>query len=224
MNDSGPRVAIIDSGVHAEHPHVQQIAGGVAISQAGESMDYLDRLGHGTAVAAVIREKAPRAALFAVRIFHDKLSASIQALVGALDWAARMRMDLVNLSLGTLNTSHQPALHRTLDHAALSGLRVVAAGRTEDLAWLPGSMGHPAVVPVQVDWDCPRHECYTTMDAGTTVYRASGFPRPIPGVPPDRNLSGISFAEATVTGLQARQMSNVSAAIPPDPSEPYVRR
>jgi subtilisin family serine protease len=218
MNDSAPRVAIIDSGVYAEHPHVQEIAGGVAITPAGESTDYIDRLGHGTAVAAVIREKAPHAVLFAVKIFHDRLAASIQALVDALDWATHMGMDLVNLSLGTLNPSHQAALHTTLDQAALSGLRVVAAGRAEDLVWLPGSMRHPAVVPVQVDWDCPRHECYTTIDQGTTVYRASGFPRPIPGVPPNRNLSGISFAVANVTGLLARQMSNVSAALPTHPS------
>ena len=32
---------------------------------------------------------------------------------------------------------------------------------------------------------------------------ASGFPRPIPGVPPERNLSGISFAVANVTGFLA---------------------
>ena len=33
---------------------------------------------------------------------------------------------------------------------------------------------------------------------------ASGYPRPIPGVPVERNLSGISFAVANVTGFLAR--------------------
>jgi hypothetical protein len=33
--------------------------------------------------------------------------------------------------------------------------------------------------------------------------RASGFPRPIPGVPPERNLKGLSFAVANATGLLA---------------------
>jgi hypothetical protein len=36
------------------------------------------------------------------------------------------------------------------------------------------------------------------------VFRASGYPRPIPGVPADRNLHGISFAVANVTGFVAR--------------------
>jgi hypothetical protein len=35
----------------------------------------------------------------------------------------------------------------------------------------------------------------------------SGYPRPVPGVPPERNLKGISFAVANVTGLLAREMS-----------------
>jgi hypothetical protein len=33
--------------------------------------------------------------------------------------------------------------------------------------------------------------------------RASGLPRPIPGVPPERNLQGTSFAVANTTGMLA---------------------
>ena len=56
-------------------------------------------------------------------------------------------------------------------------------------------------------------------DAGTvrldghdlrTVCRASGFPRPVPGVPPERNLKGISFAVANVTGVLARELAGGS--------------
>jgi len=35
------------------------------------------------------------------------------------------------------------------------------------------------------------------------VVRASGYPRPIPGVPNSRNLNGISFAVANTTGVLA---------------------
>jgi hypothetical protein len=56
---------------------------------------------------------------------------------------------------------------------------------------------------VQVDRACPREECYGIDLDGGTVYRASGWPRPIPGVPPARNLNGISFAVANVTGILA---------------------
>ena len=35
------------------------------------------------------------------------------------------------------------------------------------------------------------------------VFYASPYPRPIPGVPVERNLSGVSFAVANVSGLAA---------------------
>jgi subtilisin family serine protease len=54
------RIAVIDSGVHADHPHVRGVAGGVSITPDGsEDPDFVDKLGHGTAVTAAIREKAP---------------------------------------------------------------------------------------------------------------------------------------------------------------------
>jgi len=199
----GVRIAIIDSGVHAAHPHVRSVAGGITISEQGEHPDYADRLGHGTAVAAVIREKAPEAELFAVRIFADRLAASVATLVRALDWASRSRMHLVNLSLGTTRPEHETALRGALHRAAASGVRVVAARDDAGVRYLPGSVPHAAVVPVQLDWACPRDACYTAEVDGGTVYRASGLPRPIPGVPPARNLSGISFAVANVTGILA---------------------
>ena len=41
------------------------------------------------------------------------------------------------------------------------------------------------------------------MDA-RPVFFASGYPRSIPGVAPERNLNGISFAVANMTGFVAR--------------------
>ena len=66
------------------------------------SEDYVDRLGHGTAVFAAIQEKAPGAEVYAVRVFTDRLKTSARALVAAIDWAAERRVRVVNLSLGTL--------------------------------------------------------------------------------------------------------------------------
>ncbi len=37
--------------------------------------------------------------------------------------------------------------------------------------------------------------------------RASGYPRPAPGIPPERNLKGLSFAVANVTGALARTLT-----------------
>ena len=192
------KVGIIDSGVHAAHPHVDGVAGGVGITGDGrEESDFVDRIGHGTAVAAVIREKAPAAEIFAVKVFYDELATRIESLIQAIDWCIAQRMDLINLSLGTRNTAHEALLRAALGRVNASGIQLVAAAEDEGGRWLPGCM--PGVIPVRLDWDCPRDR-YRLVDG---VYYASGYPRPIPGVPKERNLRGISFAVANVTGLLA---------------------
>jgi subtilisin family serine protease len=197
------RVAIIDSGIHAGHPHVGSVAGGVAIASDGsEGDDFIDRIGHGTAVAAVIREKAPDADLFAVKIFDRKLSTDVHALVHAIRWCAAHEMRWINLSLGTTNLDHEEPLQQAVDEARAQGAMIVSAFEHDGARWLPGSL--PGAIPVLLDWDCPREEYRIgALDDGRTVYRASGYPRPIPGVPPERNLKGISFAVANVTGFLA---------------------
>ena len=192
---------MIDSGVHAAHPHINGVAGGVAFAPDGhEEPDYTDRLGHGTAVTAVIREQAPEAEIFAVKIFHDRLATRIEPLIAALDWCVQNRVQVVNLSLGTNNPAHEPALRAAVGRLAAAGVRLVAAHE-----WLPGTI--PGVLPVALDWECPRGEYRTTtLPDGRTLYHASGYPRPIPGVPPKKNLKGVSFAVASVTGLLARAL------------------
>ena len=198
------RIAVIDSGVHANHPHVKGISGGIAISADGrEENDLVDRLGHGTAVTAVIREKAPEAEIFAVKIFHDSLATRIQPLLRAIDWSVDNGMQLINLSLGTSNQEHEGALLTTMERVGAAGILLVAAFEDSGVRWLPGAL--PGAQPVVLDWDCPRDQYRTsTLADGRTLYHASGYPRPIPNVPPERNLKGISFAVANVTGLLAR--------------------
>jgi subtilase family protein len=172
------RVGIIDSGVNPVHPHVGEIAGGVAFG----SPVYLDYLGHGTAVAGAIREKAPDAELYAVKVFNRTLSTSVDTLVQALEWCLEHEMDVINLSLGTVKPGRlEPLLAR-------STALVVS---TRNLA---------VSIPVDLDQACPR-EVYRYA---ANVFYASGYARPIPGVPPDRNLNGISFAVANMTGFVAR--------------------
>jgi subtilisin family serine protease len=201
------RVAVIDSGVNATHSHIGGIAGGVAFDEDGrEHADYVDRLGHGTAVAAAIREKAPDADLFAVKVFDRALSTRVANLVRAIDWAAQSGLDVANLSLGTARAEHEPVLRDVVDRAASAGLFVVAARDDDGVRWLPGSL--TGVISVQVDWSCPRDGYHVVVIDGVPVFRASGFPRPIPGVPPDRNLNGISFAVANMTGFLARTLES----------------
>lgn len=206
----GITVAVVDTGVHADHPHVGGITGGVAIGASGEiGTDLVDRLGHGTAVAAAIREKAPDVELLAVKVFDRRLVTTGKALVDGITWSAERRVNLINLSLGTSNQEHLPVLAAAVAFAEAQGAIVVAAAPQPGAAWLPG--GLPGVVAVDVDWMCPRDECLVTVDDdGAVRVRASGYPRPIPGVPPEQNVSGLSFAVANATGFLALLLQHTS--------------
>ncbi len=202
----GVRIAVIDSGVHAAHPHVQGVAGGIAIAPDGAMTgDYIDRLGHGTAVTAAIKEKAPEAEVYAVKIFDRVLSADAEALTLAIDWATRFGVHLVNLSLGTPRADREQLLAGAVARAMAAGVVVVAAAPNDGIRWLPGALA--GVLPVGVDWTCPRDRYGADMEGGRIVFRASGYPREIPGVPPQRNLNGVSFAVANMTGFAAQALT-----------------
>ena len=203
LRGRGVTVAVIDSGVNVEHPHVGRVAGGVRIALSGETEeDYVDRLGHGTAVFAAIQEKAPGAELYAVRVFTDRLKTSVRALVAAIDWAAQRRVRVVNLSLGTLREEHAAMLEAAVGRLGGGGGIVVAAETAGGQRWWPGSL--PGAVGVAMDEDMPRGCVAVGGGGGGGVVGAAPYPRPIPGVPRERNLSGISFAVANVTGMLAR--------------------
>jgi subtilisin family serine protease len=203
LTGRGVRVAVIDSGVNATHPHVGEVAGGIAIDERGiERADYVDRLGHGTAVTAAIHEKAPDAELLAVKVFDRSLSTNVASLVAGIDWAAHAGAHLVNLSLGTPRPVHEPALRDAVERAAARGTLIVSAYDDGEARWLPGSL--PGVIPVLVDYAVARDRYRVTDDGGVTLFHASGFAREIPGVPLEKNLHGISLAVANMTGFAAR--------------------
>lgn len=202
LTGRGVRVGIIDSGVNPAHPHVGPVAGGVFIGPSGESSMYLDYVGHGTAVAGAIREKAPDALLYAVKVFDRTLLTSSEILLQAIEWCVAHEIQVINLSLGTLSRKDHMRFEELVARAARSGIAVVAAHETNGQAVLPGCL--PMTIAVGLDSDCPRerYRCVTT--GSRTLFYASGYPRPVPGVPPDRNLNGISFAVANMTGFVAR--------------------
>ncbi len=196
------RIAVIDSGVHPGHPHISagHLLPGAAVLADGSlepgEAAVLDRLGHGTAVTAAIQELAPDALILPIRVFREALRASPRALIAAMDWASAQGAHFINLSLGTTNPAHT-------DHFAAavtrSSARIVAPRNAADHApcW-PGMLA--GVIAVGLDWDVPRGTARLGADG---VHYASGYPRPIEGVAQQRNLHGISFATAQVTGLAA---------------------
>lgn len=199
-------MAVIDSGVHAAHPHVGAVAESVCIDPPDGEGDTVDRLGHGTAVAAAIRDLAPGATLIVGKIFDRTLVTNADALARGIAWATDRGARVINLSLGTANHAHEETLRASVAGAVKAGALVVSAREADGVVWLPGSL--PDVVSVVADARLERDELIV-HEGGLT---AAPFPRPIPGVPKERNLSGVSFAVANASGFLARFLEGRSTA------------
>jgi subtilisin family serine protease len=187
---------VIDSGVHSAHPHVGAVAESVCIDPSDG--DTVDRLGHGTAVAAAIRDLAPGTTLIVGKIFDRTLATNADALARSIAWATDRGARVINLSLGTANRAHEETLRASVTRAVDAGALVVSAREADGVLWLPGSL--PDVVSVVADARLERDE----LIADEEGFTAAPFPRPIPGVAKERNLSGVSFAVANVSGFLAR--------------------
>ena len=147
--------------------------------------DWVDQLGHGTAVAATIRGHAAAAALYSIRIFRRRLEAHLEALLYAIDWARSHGLDVLNLSLGC----EEQALSDACRSATGAGLIVVAA-HTDAL---------PGAIAVCDDRELGVDEM--RFEGG--VFLASSWAWPLGELPKERNFHGTSLAVANVTGIVA---------------------
>jgi subtilisin family serine protease len=205
------RVAVVDSGVNPEHPHIDNIAGGISLMAGLGSKDYLDYLGHGTAVAAAIHEKAPRASLYIVKVFERVLVTRTERIVQALHWCLEQRMNVVNLSIGSTTVGHRAVFERIVEDGRRQQMLIVAPAQHRGGDAFPGCV--PGVISVEEDAGCSREEYRFSLADGGPRFYCSGHPRPIPGVPQARNLSGISFAVANMTGFVARALEDTPFAV-----------
>jgi len=202
---AGIRVALIDSGANAQHSHVGFIAGGVGFSLADDGtieqyQDYSDRIGHGTALAGILRAKAPQVELYAVKVFNERLQVSFSVLEAALRWGIEHQMHVINLSLGTANSTYRERCLAIIAEANAAGTVIVASSPADQTNVLPAVL--PGVIGVANDDRCGWGE-YLYVADDPIPFRAHSCPRPLPGPAQARNFQGPSFASAHVSALLA---------------------
>ena len=145
---SGIKVAVIDTGIDTSHP---MFTGRLAPST--EWKDFIDNdtnpqevapasgttgYGHGTGVAGLILQTAPKATILPIRALGPDGSGDVAGVVSAIDWAIQKGAQVINLSLGT--TTNVVALQNVINTATSQGRYVIAsAGNTGD-----GNITYPA--------------------------------------------------------------------------------
>ena len=202
---AGIRVALIDSGVNARHSHVGFVAGGVGLAPADDGtirqqQDFSDRIGHGTALAGILRAKAPQVELYAVKVFGDRLQVSFSVLEAALRWGIEQRMHIINLSLGTANATYRDRCLAIIAEANAADTVLVASSPAGQTNILPAVL--PEVIGVTNDERCGWAD-YRYVPDDPIPFRAHSYPRPLPGPAQARNFQGPSFASAHISALLA---------------------
>ena len=134
---AGVRVAVIDSGVDADHPRVGGVAGGVAFELDAEAEygfvenegPHGDLVGHGTACAGIIRSIAPDAEIYSVRVLGANLKGRGALLHAGVEWSVERGMHVANLSLSSKAEAMFGPLHEVADQAYFSGHRARLRGQ-----------------------------------------------------------------------------------------------
>jgi subtilisin family serine protease len=132
----GVRVAIVDSGIEADHPAVNgRVAGAVGVEYDGRTRagvryvqeEPFDLAGHGTACAGIICSLAPQVELYAVRVLGKDMTGRALQFAGGLRWAIEHGMHVVNLSLSTSKQDYYGLFHEIADEAFFKNVILVSA-------------------------------------------------------------------------------------------------
>jgi subtilisin len=131
---TGVTVAIIDSGVEADHPAIGgRLVRSVRVELDGEDASVtddpaaIDVVGHGTACAGIIHSIAPGASLVSIRVLGPDNRGKGLAFLTALEWVIKEGIGVVNLSLSSRSDALHGVFHDVADQAYFANTLLVSA-------------------------------------------------------------------------------------------------
>jgi len=203
-------IGMVDTGVNPWHSHVRGEVRGcrLYVNDSGticEDSDFSDPVGHGTAVAGVLRQVLPAAELFVVKVFDNGLSTYPSLLARGILRAAAEGCDVINLSCSVPPGPGTGLIADACAAAHQAGAILVAAGQPGQPGLLPASL--PDVYGV-ISADGFDDDQVELQGGGLYPCRAQGLPRRLDNIPPGLNLSGDSLACARVAAHLATMMTS----------------
>jgi subtilisin len=145
------KVAILDTGIDLNHPDLwRNIKGGINTLRPRKSAN--DDNGHGTHLAGTVAAidndfgvigVGPEVYLYAVKVLDKKGEGWLSDLIDALDWCIENKMQVVNMSFGSLEGNQ--SFHDAIIRAHQAGITMVASAGSngED----SGLIEYPAFYP-----------------------------------------------------------------------------
>ncbi len=149
VTGSGVKVAILDTGIDANHADLN-VRGGASFV-AGEPNALQDGNGHGTHVAGTVAALnnstgvlgvAYNADLYAVKVLSASGSGTLSGIAQGIEWSIANGMDVINMSLG--GSSGSTALQQACNNAYNRGIVVIAAAGNSGSSGNRNTIGYPA--------------------------------------------------------------------------------
>jgi len=203
----GVTVAIIDSGVEAEHPALAgRVRERVVVElEQGEPVVVADEMGdlfgHGTACGGLIVDLAPEVELVSVRVLGADLKGRGAAFLGGLEWAIDHGVDIINLSLSSKSEALFADFHDVVDRAYFAGVTLVSAANNAPGASYPSLFS--SVVSVAAHEE-PDPWCWYYNPRPPVEFGAWGVDVPIAWRDGGSTVAtGNSFAAPHITALAA---------------------
>jgi subtilisin family serine protease len=208
----GITVAVVDSGIDPAHPAVGAVDRAVALAwnQETEQVEYAegphdDLFGHGTACAGIVRQAAPDATLWSVRVLGSRLTGKGVVFAAGLRWAIAQGARVLNLSLSTGREDYFGLFHEIADEAAFAGAVLVCAANNVPAPTYPAQFSSVISVSAHDGRDPFR---FDANPAPPVDFGAPGIDVRVPWLSGTTITStGNSFAAPHLTGLVARLLS-----------------
>ncbi|GAA0587741.1 subtilisin-like serine protease QhpE [Caenispirillum bisanense] len=198
-----PTVAVIDSGIAAPHSEAVRLARAFRLGVDGQVRPVPpepDSLGHGTAVARLVREACPAVRLLDAQVFGRHSATSAALVAAGLTWAVEQGAEICVLSLGL--RSDRAVLAEACAAAVAAGVIVVASAPARGGPVYPAA--YPGVVRVSGDARCGDGDL-SWFGAGCPEYGACPGVTVEPGRQP---TGGASFAAARLAGVLAAALAS----------------
>lgn len=221
---AGVKVAVIDTGIDLKHPlltsNIDSVNDWDFVNNDDTPQEEqlvgtgVSKYGHGTAVAGVILQYAPKAQIIALRALKPDGAGTASNVVAALDRAVKVGAKVINISLGS--STDTLAINTAIKNALAAGVMVVNSSgntgtegmlypaRNAGNAQFPTTSGFFAVGSVT---DSLSKSSFTSYGTNMTL-TAPG--EKVLTVFPDARLimaTGTSFAAPAVSGALALAIS-----------------
>ena len=217
----GVRIAVLDTGIEASHPAFRNLTFVDDVILVGDGPRVRvsdgqgeDAYGHGTAVAGIIHELAPRAVIGSFRVLGADLASRTSIIAAGARLAMERGYDILNCSFGCRgDAAYVLPFKDWVDEAYLQKVHIVSACSNVDIDRREWPSHFPTVVSVNMARTGPG--IFHHLPGHLVEFATGGQGVEAPWLAGSmRTVTGSSYAAPVMAALLARMLSRTGPMHP----------